>query len=763
MTEKVLAPMHVQEQILAQLNTAMAQHRAGAWAAAERGYRDVLAVVPDLVDAAHLLGLALADQQRWDEAESWLQRAAAQAPPPARPTMLTNLARCLTMAGQPARAIAVWAELAAIRPDDVDTQRQYAGVLRDGGEIDAALAIYRQMLTRWPADTGALNNLAVILTQRGDGEEAATLLRRLLSQVPGHAVVWDNLGSALRVSGKLEAAVEAHKQALDRDAGYVPAWFNRGLAQRDLFLVDGANADFEQVLALDPAHDQARHLLVDGHLDRYRVQAATEVLDAGGASFQASARTVIQRARIAVLMDDLEAAFTLLQQPTDSGRSDLVFERLELALHWGRDDQLALIEQVLPTLTNSPNKARALLMRLRLGQGRIEEADVILADMIASVTNDADRRATAFAAQSAYRPDLAAQLFDQLLADPNPDPNDVAEAAIAALACGRFADGWRWFDAALGRGKVSRGPDRGRYLELSRWDPDADPTPAEPVFLWSEQGIGDQIQFLSILPELTQAGLNLWVETNDRLVPLLQRSYPTVTALPQVLENGSKAVAAGVRAQAPMVAALGARRPDQASFAAQPTAFLQADPALTARLKQRYRPEGEGAAPLVVGIGWRGGGRHTRKGRVAALEHWGPIFTVPGVRFVSVQYGDVAADLASAQDQLGVQIIHDTEIDPLVSMDEAAAQLAATDLVISTTNAGVHLAGALGVPCWTMIPFAPDWRWTMGVDGSLWYPTMRVFRQPRPGDWHQVIKQLADQLDDVVATRRDLSIPRASL
>jgi ADP-heptose:LPS heptosyltransferase len=99
------------------------------------------------------------------------------------------------------------------------------------------------------------------------------------------------------------------------------------------------------------------------------------------------------------------------------------------------------------------------------------------------------------------------------------------------------------------------------------------------------------------------------------------------------------------------------------------------------------------------------------------------------------------------------------DIDPLLSMDHTAAQLVATDLVISATSAGVHLVGALGMPCWAMIPFAPDWRWTMGVDGGIRYSSMRVFCQPRPGDWQLVVQQLARRLDGVISAGRNHPIP----
>jgi ADP-heptose:LPS heptosyltransferase len=115
------------------------------------------------------------------------------------------------------------------------------------------------------------------------------------------------------------------------------------------------------------------------------------------------------------------------------------------------------------------------------------------------------------------------------------------------------------------------------------------------------------------------------------------------------------------------------------------------------------------------------------------------------MRWISLQYGghDSLEEQAAAAN---APILIDRDVDQLTNMDEFAAQVAAMDLVITIDNSTAHLAGALGVPTWVLLPFAPDWRWLLDRSDSLWYPSIRLIRQARMGDWQSVVQQVSDAL-----------------
>lgn len=139
-----------------------------------------------------------------------------------------------------------------------------------------------------------------------------------------------------------------------------------------------------------------------------------------------------------------------------------------------------------------------------------------------------------------------------------------------------------------------------------------------------------------------------------------------------------------------------------------------------------------------------------RQRRSFDLRTLAPLVTDQRFKFVSVQYGDVAAEIRSVNEEFGADILYDPEVDPLRNMDLSASQIAACDLIISASNAGVHTAGALGVPCWNIVPIESDWRWTHGRTDVLWYPGMRLYRQTAWNGWDEVIERIRRDLDAVI-------------
>ena len=173
--------------------------------------------------------------------------------------------------------------------------------------------------------------------------------------------------------------------------------------------------------------------------------------------------------------------------------------------------------------------------------------------------------------------------------------------------------------------------------------------------------------------------------------------------------------------------------------------YLSVDPSLVDSWKSQLAD----TRGFKVGIGWQDNAPCPGAGHGSIpLAHFAPLAAIPGVQLVSLQKGVPAEQLAEARFSV---LDLGTKVDLLRGqfMDTAAV-LKNLDLLITTDTAVAHLAGALGIPVWVLLPHVPDWRWLLDREDSPWYPTMRLFRQAKPGEWHEVFASVAENLANAV-------------
>ena len=324
------------------------------------------------------------------------------------------------------------------------------------------------------------------------------------------------------------------------------------------------------------------------------------------------------------------------------------------------------------------------------------------------------------------------------------DPN-AAEAhwnmASILLLNGNFRDGWdkyewRWKTKDRCQPNLSQPTWEGSSLQ------------DKVLFVYAEQGVGDEIMFASCLPEIIDQANMCIAECDNRLIPLFERAFPKA-----IFRNtmGEDNPFPSNLPQIDMRIALGSLpkylRSDISKFPER-TFYLIADSKQTEIWEQRYK---ELKGLIKIGISWRGGKEiKIQQQRSIGLKHFKALFSINGIEFINLQYGDCAEELKDAVEKLGIKI-HDLEgVDPLKDLDGFAAKIAALDLVISVDNSTVHMAGALGVPVWALLPYVCDWRWMLDYEDTPWYESVRLFRQKTPGDWGEVVGAISQRLAEVV-------------
>lgn len=319
------------------------------------------------------------------------------------------------------------------------------------------------------------------------------------------------------------------------------------------------------------------------------------------------------------------------------------------------------------------------------------------------------------------------------------DPNDeLLDQAIGLvdLRYGKLREGFAAYEARFLPGRFAL---PARPFTPPRWQGES--LEGKRILVWTEQGLGEEILAASMFADVAAQAGSLVIECSDRLAPLLERALPQVQVVAR-RDPPDPAAREAFDYQSPALSLARYLRCDFSEFPRH-QGYLNAAPTLSAHLRGRYRALAGGNR--IVGISWESAARHGNRKRIP-LEFWRPILDVPGVTFVSLQYGigPESPHVAAADGKLFI----DGEVDALKSLDAAAAQVAAMDLVITVSNTAAHLAGAQNVPVWTMTPSGPGcfWYWFRDRADSPWYPSMRLFRQPRPGAWLPVVADVARAL-----------------
>ena len=298
---------------------------------------------------------------------------------------------------------------------------------------------------------------------------------------------------------------------------------------------------------------------------------------------------------------------------------------------------------------------------------------------------------------------------------------DYAEAhlnrSLALLLTGEFDEGWQEYEWRFAVARYDR------KFDQPLWS--GEPLAGASILIHAEQGFGDTLQFVRYIPAVAERGGRVVLEVPESLVRLAR----TVAGASEVVAAGDPLP--GFDCHCPL---LSLPRVFKTNLATIPNAvpYLRVPAEASAGWAERI-PTTPGPR---VGIVWAG----TTVGAID-LRLLQPLWEVDGVSWFSLQVGERSGDISSLD---GVKI---ADLSPwLADFAETAAAVCRLDLVISVDTSVAHLAGALGRPTWLLLRYPPEWRWLLEREDSPWYPTARLFRQRKEGDWPCVAREVAAAL-----------------
>ena len=329
----------------------------------------------------------------------------------------------------------------------------------------------------------------------------------------------------------------------------------------------------------------------------------------------------------------------------------------------------------------------------------------------------------------------AEELMNSILAK-EPDRKDVKNnLGYLYLTLGKFKEGWEKYEY---RWKVDPGDKVVWPLkEKPLWDGKS----ASGVLLWREQGIGDDIIFLGLVPEAYEkAGKDMTVLIDPRLVAMCERSMPGIEFLPAVKGSVQED---RFDYHLPMGSLPRLFRSSEEDFSKTRESYLKADMERVEVLRKELGVEGK----KVIGISWKSFKSLNTTKKSMDLEQFGRMFDGLDVVLLNLQYGDVNEEIRAFTKGTGIEVLQCSSVNLKEDLDGLGALIALCDLVVSTSNVTIHMAGALGKEAWVLLPFAANFWWLIERTDSLWYPTVKLYRQKSLQDWSEILKVVRSDLD----------------
>ncbi len=576
------------------------------------------------------------------------------------------------------------------------------------GEFAAAAGIYRDILISHPAQPDALHLLGLTQHQRGEHAAAVATISEAIAVHPRESGFYANRGEALRALGQFAAAEADFRHAL-KLAPSAAAQSNLGLVLRAQEQFTQAQAAFAQAIAIKPAFPEAHNNLALLLQDMGDIEGAIRAFEHAVAlreGFWEANNNLGAALRLAGRKDEALAAFEagLAANPPPRNRADLMHHIAEIVSENGDHRRAAdILEQA---ITLDPESSLA-FNNLAANQMRLDAIEAAIAN---------GRRAIEL----------------------HPDNADAhRNLGINLLLLQRFEEGWREY---AWRRKCRDFMQQSRPFVQPYWTGEG--LAGLPLLVFGEQGVGDEIFYAAMVPDLLQEGMSAIIEVDPRLVPLFARSFPAARV---VARSVPPAAITGEAAAQIAIGDLGSRyRNGIAQFALQP-GYLVADAERSARVRRELGvPDGH----RLVGISWSSSKDGIGRAKSAPLSLWGAILRTPSMFFVDLQYGDTAAERTAVADALGVSVHKPDHLDPFHDIDGLAAVISACDLVVTVSNTTAHLAGALGKPTWVLLGAHAGrfWYWGRASTHTPWYPSVVLFRQTHDGAWDEVIAAVASRL-----------------
>ena len=609
------------------------------------------------------------------------------------------------------------------------------------GKFLEAKAIYEKILLTYPSQPQALINLGIIKIQLGELKEGIDLLKKVIKIDPSQAYVYTNLGNALLELGEKEEALLMLNKAISKEPNLANAHYNLARALKVNERYEEAILSYKNALSIEPYYAEAHNNLGLVFFVQEKFQEAYLAFNEAIKINSEFDEAIYNAALSLESMSQFDEALSLYQNVLNKNPSHYLASnnqaRLLFKANLLKESEMAYQR----SLSIDPNRAEAYngLALINLEKDKINEAkrNIDIAIKINPYSEEIlNTQGVIF--QRLEKNKEAVQLFKSALVLNNNYDEAKFNLAIEYLLNMQFEEGWKYYE---GRSHVKTIIDRNKKLNKIYLNSLSQIESNRGILIEGEQGIGDQIIFLSMLNDFKNFKNKIYIKIDKRLIPVYQRAFKDYEfiSLESTLDNHNYDyyLSAGSLG--------GLFRRSIKDFEKQKNQYLSSSEDLTNHLKDLIRS----ADKLTCGISWKSGNPKIGSHKSIELPHLLKAIDEKKFNLIDLQYGDTAQDRKYIRDNLNIDIKKIDQIDNYNDIDGLYSLIDSCDLVLTVSNVTAHIAGSLGKKTFLLVPYNAGkiWYWHNNIEKSIWYPSVSIYRQSKYGDWMFAIDQIHKDIE----------------